>query len=1362
MQALLGHALLALYGAAPKLLMPVLRSGPVVRWVTVPLVLPALIVRRAKAEGVKVRWGRAVRWVRRKTVLDFFTTAILPIAADDALELADMLRVRVGHPRYSEMVIALEQETYPLQSAGRAVGRGFAKVEGTIRRTAETQGEQLRTLLSGNATPALGPPVDVVDRARTATRSSRAFSTFVPTALGVHPAVTVGVHDGGQEEAAIPAYVERPHDAEIRRAILGGAGDEAPRDPVFVAVWGPSCSGKSRSAWEAVAASPLRDWAVLRPVSLEQLVGHLESGVAAETVLWLDDLEDFFGAEFVGADHALGRRAVGYLADLLTAGDLGGLVVLATMWSVPTISAAPGGAPLGGAGTLEGAADRSGVARLFQLATTVRVAEDFDRRALADVARSDEQLRFVLEQIPPGSAPDADRVAASQFFAGGAHHLHAYRTAEPSVRAVLTAAMGLRRVGLPNPIPHVVLVDAAARLLTEETTASGARASAMAGLTGAAEPWRGTHALREVDRGGEPAYELHDYLHYSHLRQSRSAPTIAAVWSALVDQRGALSTSDVRAVSNDAVARGLRREAALLTTPASARSGKRWDGSTDLSLLAMRSSRALDELTRMLGEPTGPVWSSKPGGVADFDRTELYEAWAARGDFDALERAAKWSWVADKELSDFAFDTTDVQALVERAAADSYSAESLHAELLLLRGDLDGLRRLHDEGNHQALGALVEQYIVTNRLQDVIDLAVHEWSIRRKLAPVLRARVPDGVLTQAITSPVTSGHRTGLLRSIVARRLLNEIDPFHPSDDHSEFGMLSLVRGLDDGDLALLADRGLAAAMHEQIDRATTVGDVGAIADIARRARRSFPIFLGFTHMDPLEHAVEALLLHGAWRSVVDLPEQRGVDDRLISHLLATDNVEGLRALALARGNDAVDDVLEHRTLAWALGAVGEWDFVLEHFPSSPAAVARYVALRDVAALRGLASGMGWNPTAQAALQALGVSPEHAVRAMRGPADGAKAVYGAVTALAHQGRFGRIRRLARERSDVLAVAAGYFVAAGRTDELRSLLVRGAHGGRAVPEWVVPFVLGHQARPSLRSALVKRIIAVGDAAALQSLRFVLRDQQDLELMRELGSDDDGVLVEASPDREEEEDEERRTWAQWYKALVEDLAVSEIGVVQLLSGDWAAELSARRLERRGDWDGVTTLALAGDRFSLDALINRLLLRGDAERLIELCHGAEQLPTLHRWLLKRAVVEALTTSRAEPSTIKATIGDDHAMRSAYESYLIDAGRLDEVMDDADRGTPPADSRAVVRAAFLRGDLAFVERRAASGDDGALDLLTKRAIALGDDAELVRLCHFPFPAAAKALLARATAARPQEAPFTLRPDGAAVPWRD
>ena len=306
-----------------------------------------------------------------------------------------------------------------------------------------------------------------------------------PVKLGVHRVIGGG---------PMPTYIERPHD-QLLRAVL----DPAVAASRLVAVCGPSSSGKSRAAYEAVAAR-LADWRLDYPLDPGALTTRLEAGIPTRTVLWLGELRQY-------ADADGGPKALGRLADLLQ-GE--GNLVVTTMWHEhwnAYIDAARAG---------PGAADPAGTAGRLLMALP-RLTDP----AQVDPARGgviDVPLEFTNDEIATATVigdPVLAEAAAAAVGAGQAGHIAQYLAGVPDLldryaglggdpygQAVITAAMDATRFGHSSPLPATLVLDAAVGYLTDpQRTVPVARWRDAALIWAAAELNGAVRALRPVPPG---------------------------------------------------------------------------------------------------------------------------------------------------------------------------------------------------------------------------------------------------------------------------------------------------------------------------------------------------------------------------------------------------------------------------------------------------------------------------------------------------------------------------------------------------------------------------------------------------------------------------------------------------------------------------------------------------------------------------------------------------------------------------------------------------------------------------------------------------------------------------------------------
>lgn len=381
---------------------------------------------RADQQGPQSERGKArARWA-----------AHAGLDESQLLQLLDVLEFHLGR----DVFVQCEFVSHSMQAAGlrhndQAIMTGIQWVnQQVINGKRELSLTDIRAavnefrLLAGRSA---GPGTALNDDAPALVARPRQVSDWQPDRLGVHRAVQE--HDGMK----LPPYIERDHDGELRRHLhtvaSAGAG--------MVVVRGDSCTGKTRSAWEAVTTC-VPDWQLLYPKSAAGLRSCLQTNVlASPTVIWLDDAHHLFA-------EADGNRAAEDLLALLEQPPAP-VVVLATMW--PTPLDAPGTNPKKKGRTRH-------IQSLLDLARTVHQPSAFDTPGLnrfENQARSDGQWTQAAAQAR-ANGELCQRLAAAPEL------LDRYRHADhPPGKAVLTAAVEARRLGVRGPLPLAFLEHAA-------------------------------------------------------------------------------------------------------------------------------------------------------------------------------------------------------------------------------------------------------------------------------------------------------------------------------------------------------------------------------------------------------------------------------------------------------------------------------------------------------------------------------------------------------------------------------------------------------------------------------------------------------------------------------------------------------------------------------------------------------------------------------------------------------------------------------------------------------------------------------------------------------------------------------------
>ncbi|MCZ1001232.1 hypothetical protein O1M63_29265 [Streptomyces mirabilis] len=109
--------------------------------------------------------------------------------------------------------------------------------------------------------------------------------------LGVHAAIPGHRAGPGGTGFVVPAYVPRPHDDQLRARLTGAVAEEA---CLLVVVRGESCTGKTRTAAEALKETVPDDFQLLFPATADDLLAALAADALGQrSVLWLNEAQDY-------------------------------------------------------------------------------------------------------------------------------------------------------------------------------------------------------------------------------------------------------------------------------------------------------------------------------------------------------------------------------------------------------------------------------------------------------------------------------------------------------------------------------------------------------------------------------------------------------------------------------------------------------------------------------------------------------------------------------------------------------------------------------------------------------------------------------------------------------------------------------------------------------------------------------------------------------------------------------------------------------------------------------------------------------------------------------------------------------------
>lgn len=396
---------------------------------------------------------------------------------------------------------------------------------------------------------------DVIQAARVqTTATSPPITEWNPQHLGIHRAISVASEYSSPTDDSLTHYVARRHDNDIRDILLSAANSNG--RPLMTTVVGGSSTGKTRALYEAVSVV-LPNWPLLRPASGQSLLDMLERGIPPSCVVWLDDIQNFLD------DPQHGGRVARYLFELITTPNVAPFVVLATAWPEVITRMSEN---INSNKSFGESNEIAAIENLLRCSKVVHAEEDFSSAQpehLQAASIADVRMKEAL-----GSSGGIG-AGLTQTLAGGGLLLDrlngkASATAPaftPAAIAVLTSAMELRRIGIPNPIPAWAIVESAHEYLPPNARIQPNN-WVTAGIAEAAQAVRGVQALTPSTIDGKispspDGYELHDYLFEQHLRRHGNQPTLPVIWTTLIENSSELAPSTLAQVGAAAQDRGL-------------------------------------------------------------------------------------------------------------------------------------------------------------------------------------------------------------------------------------------------------------------------------------------------------------------------------------------------------------------------------------------------------------------------------------------------------------------------------------------------------------------------------------------------------------------------------------------------------------------------------------------------------------------------------------------------------------------------------------------------------------------------------------------------------------------------------------
>jgi hypothetical protein len=343
--------------------------------------------------------------------------------------------------------------------------------------------------------------------------------TVNPETLGVNPAIRVAWTSGGLTAPAgqggFPPYVDRDLDKDLRLAIQRVR--EAGSGGLFVLVGAP-LSGKTRTAYEAIRAV-VPGWNIFVPGTMAELAAVIDSGRSLQgTVIWMDELGEFLEGELPlqpGAVRRLISRGVG-------------AVIVGTLWpeQFEKLKQRPSPESLDNAGEDNLGGQRS----ILRMAHVFNVLTQLSPDECARAERLGPEDARILQALA------SEQYSFTQVLGAAPDLIQHWRQASEYAKAVMDAAIDLRRAGYALPIPADLLREIAASLLTDGAKAAAERDWFEAAVGYATRTLQGAvkalfpvgTTVRVID-----GYAVADFLQDVAVKERGRLPIPVGVWEAL-------------------------------------------------------------------------------------------------------------------------------------------------------------------------------------------------------------------------------------------------------------------------------------------------------------------------------------------------------------------------------------------------------------------------------------------------------------------------------------------------------------------------------------------------------------------------------------------------------------------------------------------------------------------------------------------------------------------------------------------------------------------------------------------------------------------------------------------------------------
>ena len=339
-----------------------------------------------------------------------------------------------------------------------------------------------------------------------------------PFAFEVHHAIDAGAASAGLP--ALPAYIRREHDQRLGEIIKCAASGNS----MMAVLVGGSSTGKTRACWEAIQSLP-EGWRLWHPIAPER--PHAATRdlpvVGPRTVIWLNEAQHYL----LTPGRQAGEEVAAGLRELLRTPERAPVLVLATLWPDYWSRLTAGPTPR--------EKDTHAQARALLDDAAIEVPNRFDAVALAAARAAADSDPRIAEAVA-----HAEHGCIAQFLAGIPALIQRYRSAPPTTRAVVDAAVDARRLGAGPGLPYALLAASAPGYLTDQQWDAAGEDWLEQALAYTGEPCRGLSGPLTLirPRPGEPhpsrrRYRLTDHLLQAAEVRSAGISPPGSLWEAL-------------------------------------------------------------------------------------------------------------------------------------------------------------------------------------------------------------------------------------------------------------------------------------------------------------------------------------------------------------------------------------------------------------------------------------------------------------------------------------------------------------------------------------------------------------------------------------------------------------------------------------------------------------------------------------------------------------------------------------------------------------------------------------------------------------------------------------------------------------